>query len=52
MEILDHFLEIKKKSSENTGNNDFGNFNIGNSGEFGSLFGNKSRRRHDKNYEI
>ena len=43
---------IKKKSSENTGNNDFGNFNIGNSGEFGSLFGNKSRRRHDKNYEI
>ena len=43
---------IKKKSSENTGNNDFGNFNIGNSGEFGSLFGNKSRRRQDKNYEI
>ena len=43
---------IKKKSSENTGNNDFGYFNIGNSGEFGSLFGNKSRRRHDKNYEI
>ena len=43
---------IMKKSSENTGKNDFGNFNIGNSGEFGSLFGNKSRRRHDKNYEI
>ena len=28
------------------------NFNLGNSGEFGSLFGNKSRRKHDnKNYE-
>ena len=39
-----------KKSSND---NDFGNFNLGGSGEIGSLFGNKSRRRHDtKNYEI
>ena len=36
------------------GDIDYGNFNLGNSGEeFGSLFGNKSRRKHDnKNYEI
>ena len=39
-----------KKSSND---NDFGNFSLGGSGEIGSLFGNKSRRRHDtKNYEI
>ena len=44
--------EIKKKNSENIGNSDYNNFNIGNSEDFGSFFGNKSRRRHDKNYEI
>ena len=46
--------DIKKKSSENIGSNEYNNnnFNIGSSGDFGSLFGNKSRRRHDKNYEI
>jgi hypothetical protein len=39
---------IMKKNSE-----PIRNFNLGNSGEFGSLFGNKSRRKHDnKNYEI
>ena len=42
----------KKKSNDINLNNDFGNLNLGNSGEFGSLFGNKSRRRQDKNYEI
>ena len=42
----------KKKSNDININNDFGNLNLGNSGEFGSLFGNKSRRRQDKNYEI
>ena len=42
----------KKKSNEILGNNNF-NINIGNSGgEFGSFFGNKSRRKQDKNYEI
>ena len=44
--------EIKKKNSENIGNSDYNNFNIGNNEDFGSFFGNKSRRRHDKNYEI
>ena len=44
---------INKKNSEPIGNINYGNFNLGNSGEFGSLFGNKSRRKHDnKNYEI
>jgi hypothetical protein len=43
---------ITKKNSEPIGNSDYSNFNLGNNGEFGSLFGNKSRRRHDKNYEI
>ena len=28
------------------------NFNIGDNGSIGSLFGIGSRRRHDKNYEI
>ena len=45
---------IRKKNTEPIGTIDYGNFNLGNSGEeFGSLFGNKSRRKHDnKNYEI
>ena len=44
---------INNKNSEPIGNINYGNFNLGNSGEFGSLFGNKSRRKHDnKNYEI
>ena len=42
----------KKKSNDIDGNNDFSNLNKGNSGEFGSLFGNNSRRRPDKYYEI
>ena len=42
----------KKKNKDIDGNNNFGNLNQGNSGEFGSLFGNKSRRRPDKFYEI
>ena len=42
----------KKKNNDININNDFGNLNLGNSGEFESLFGNKSRRRQDKNYEI
>ena len=41
---------VNKGNSEyNINNNDF---NIGDSGTFGSLFGKDSRRRHDKNYEI
>ena len=46
--------DIKKKSNENIGSSDYNNnnFNLGGSGDFGSFFGNKSRRRHDKNYEI
>ena len=44
----------KKKKNEININSDFNNLNLGSSGdEFGSLFGNKSRRRQqDKNYEI
>ena len=45
--------DIKKKSNENIGGGGCGgNFNLGGSGDFGSFFGCKSRRRHDKNYEI
>ena len=45
--------DIKKKSNENIGSSDYNNnFNLGGSGDFGSFFGSKSRRRHDKNYEI
>ena len=44
--------DAKKKTNENIGNGYYNNFNIGGSEDFGSLFGNKSRRRHDKNYEI
>ena len=56
-----HFLEETENygdfnfngSKKPSNDNDFGNFNLGGSGEIGSLFGNKSRRRHDnKNYEI
>ena len=57
-----HFLE----ETENNGGFNFGespkqksndidynnNLNIGGGGDFGSLFGNNSRRRQDKNYEI
>jgi len=57
-----HFLE----ETENYGGFNFGespkqkssdidyntNLNIGGGGDFGSLFGNNSRRRQDKNYEI
>ena len=39
----------KKKSNDIDYNN---NLNIGGNGDFSSLFGNKSRRRQDKNYEI
>ena len=39
----------KQKSSDIDYNN---NLNIGGCGDFGSLFGNNSRRRQDKNYEI
>ena len=46
-----NFGESPKKKSEDI-NNDFINLNKGNNEEFGSLFGNKSRRRQDKNYEI
>jgi serine/threonine protein kinase len=42
----------KKKSNEINGNDNNSYLNKGNSGEFGSLFGNKSRRRPDKFYEI
>ena len=38
--------------NDNNNNNGFNNFNIGDSGSYGSLFGKGSRRRHDKNYEI
>ena len=44
--------DAKKKTNENLGSGYYNNFNIGGSEDFGSLFGNKSRRRHDKNYEI
>ena len=42
----------KKKSNEINGNDNNSYLNKGNSGEFGSLFGNKSRRRPEKFYEI
>jgi serine/threonine protein kinase len=44
--------DAKKKTNENIGSGYYNNFNIGGSEDFGSLFGNKSRRRHNKNYEI
>ena len=56
-----HFLEETENNGEfnfngpkkSSNDNEFGNFNLGGSGEIGSLFGNKSRRKqHDKNYEI
>ena len=42
----------KTKTMNDNNNNGFNNFNIGDSGSYGSLFGKGSRRRHDKNYEI
>ena len=45
--------DIKKKNSENIASNDYSNnFKLGDNDDFGSFFGSKSRRRHDKNYEI
>ena len=46
------FGSFSKAKSESIGNNDYNNFNAGDSGAIGSLFGMGSRRRHDKNYEI
>ena len=46
-----NFGESPKKKNSDL-NNDFNNLNLGDNGEFGSLFGNKSRRNKDKNYEI
>ena len=46
------FSISKGKTFNETGNNDFNNFNLGDDGGIGSLFGKGSRRRHDKNYEI
>ena len=49
-------ISKSKSSAINMGNSEYNannnNFNIGDSGTFGSLFGKDSRRRHDKNYEI
>ena len=42
----------KAKTNDFLNSNDFGDFNMGDNGTIGSLFGNGSRRRHDKNYEI
>ena len=51
--IYNGFIEdTKKKNSENIGSSDYSNYNIGSSGGLDSLFGNKSRRRQNKNYEI
>ena len=46
------FGSFSKTKSENIGSNDYNNFNMGDNGAIGSLFGMGSRRRHDKNYEI
>ena len=46
------FSISKGKTINETGSNDFNNFNLGDDGGIGSLFGKGSRRRHDKNYEI
>ena len=46
-----NFGESPKKKNSDL-NNDFNNLNLGDNGEFESLFGNKSRRNKDKNYEI
>ena len=40
------------KTVNETRSNDYNNFNMGDNGGIGSLFGKGSRRRHDKNYEI
>ena len=45
------FVKSKTKN-DNIANSDYNNFNLGDSGVLGSLFGKGSRRRHDKNYEI
>ena len=42
----------KAKTNDFSNSNDFSDFNMGDNGTIGSLFGNGSRRRHDKNYEI
>ena len=42
----------KSKTNDFSNSNDFSDFNMGDNGTIGSLFGNGSRRRHDKNYEI
>ena len=42
----------KTKTNDFSNSNDFSDFNMGDNGTIGSLFGNGSRRRHDKNYEI
>ena len=46
------FGSFSKTKNENIGSNDYNNFNMGDNGAIGSLFGMGSRRRHDKNYEI
>ena len=46
------FGSFSKAKSDNIGTNDYNNFNMGDNGAIGSLFGMGSRRRHDKNYEI
>ena len=48
----DFSVSKSKNTNENPVNNDYNNFNIGDNGGIGSLFGKGSRRRHDKNYEI
>jgi serine/threonine protein kinase len=42
----------KAKTNDFSNSNDFSDFNMGDNGTIGSLFGNGSRRRHDKNYEL
>jgi serine/threonine protein kinase len=46
------FSISKTKTVNDARNTNFNNFNLGDSGTIGSLFGKGSRRRHDKNYEI
>jgi len=40
-----------KTNNDVSNSNDFSNFNMGDNGSIGSLFGIGSRRRHDKNYD-
>jgi len=52
--LMFNFNNISKTKTviDSPSKRDYNNFNMGDNGSIGSLFGIGSRRRHDKNYEI